>query len=167
MLDKQRILRDFEDSQKILMITCPGCACESLSYSENLPCRSIMQGKDMEQSAIAIHQVRDRWDRLLKELGKEVKHLTVAFPCGMFDTDRELIIESLDNCDTVAVLGCSSAFIGIKDTLDPFHSGKFVPMMKTTGTFVLRLVKDETGENSIVDQDSARIIYNRARHKEE
>ena len=164
MLNEDRILKSVNDSENILMITCPGCACESLSYTEGLPCRAIVQGKDMEHSALAVHMVRDKWNEKLKEMGKKVSHISVAFPCEMFDTDRIQIINKLEGNDTVAVLACSSGFVAINDML-PELKGKIVPMMKTTGTFVFKLVSDETGENSMVDQKTARVIRNSSTHE--
>lgn len=157
MLDKERIKNSFTNSSNVLMVTCPGCACESLSYTEGLPCRAIEQGKDMEHSAIAVHVVRDKWDEILKQMELNVKHISVAFPCEMFDTDRELIIDKSEGIDTVAVLGCSSALIAIRDMLLDFKV-TIVPMMKTSGTFVFKLIPDETGQYSKVDQKTARVI---------
>lgn len=157
MLAEERIKDGFKESKNILMITCPGCACESLSYSEGLPCRSLEQGKDMEHSAIAVHMVRDKWDEILKQMKKNVTHISVAFPCEMFDTERERILDKLQGNDTVAILCCSSGCIAIKDMLPDFN-GPFVPMMKSTGTFVFRLVLDETGKNSKVDRQTARVV---------
>jgi len=157
MLDQNRIKNSFKDSKKVLMITCPGCACESLSYTEGLPCRALQQGKDMEHSALAVHMIRDRWDAVLKQMGLQVSHISIAFPCEMFDTDRNLILEKLNDNDTVAVLSCSSGYLAIRDMLPDFR-GKIVPMMRTSGTFVFKLVPDETGENSKVDQKTARVV---------
>jgi hypothetical protein len=139
------------------MITCPGCACESLSYSEDLPCRALKHGKDMEHSALAVHMTRDKWDAIFRKEGKTLTHITIAFPCEMFDTDRELILEKLGENDAAAVLACSSGFIGIKDLLSTYK-GRVVPMMKTAGTFVFRLISDEQGEYSKVDKETARIV---------
>jgi hypothetical protein len=157
MLDEQKIRQSFADVKNVLMITCPGCACESLSYSENLPCRALQQGKDMEHSALAVHMIRDKWDAILQEMGIQVSHLTIGFPCEMFDTDRQIIADNLDGKDAIGVLCCSSGYVGLKDAYPDFP-GKMVPMMKTAGTFVFRLVPDETGENSKVDRDTARVI---------
>lgn len=157
MLDEQRIKKNFQDAQKILMITCPGCACESLSYAKDLPCRSLEVGKDMEHSALAVHMVRDEWNERLVDMGKEVTHISIAFPCEMFDTDRNQISAQLTDHDTVAVLCCMSGCIAIKDMLPAFE-GRIVPMMKTSGSFVFRLVRDETGKNSKVERETARIM---------
>ena len=142
------------------MVTCPGCACESLSYTEGLPCRALDQGKDMEHSALAVHMVRDRWHAILTGLGKEVSHISIAFPCEMFEPDRAAILERLAGNDTVAILACSGAFVALRDLLAS-HTARgirLVPMMKTTGTFIFRLVYDETAENSMVEKDTARIL---------
>ena len=157
MLDEGKIRTSLRNSNNILMITCPGCACESLSYTEDLPCRALEQGKDMEHSAIAVHRVRDRWDSLLREEGKRVEHVSIAFPCEMFDTDREQIFRLARGKDTVAVLACASGFIAIRDMFPDF-AGRLIPMMRTAGSFVFRLVPDETGENSKVDRTTARIM---------
>lgn len=157
MLDEKRIKDGFKDSGHVLMITCPGCACESLSYTEGLPCRALESGKDMEESAVAVQRVRDQWDRVLKEDGKKVTHISVAFPCEMFYTERERILEKLQDADTIALLCCSSGYVAVKDMLPDFL-GRFVPMMKTTGTFVFKLVLDESGKNSKVEQETARVI---------
>lgn len=157
MLDKERIEASFKGSEHLLMITCPGCACESLSYTEGLPCRALESGKDMEESALAVHMVRDQWDAVLKEAGKKVTHISIAFPCEMFDTERERILEKIQDADTIALLCCSSGYVAVRDMLPDFQ-GTFVPMMKTTGTFVFKLVLDESGKNSKVEQDTARVI---------
>jgi hypothetical protein len=157
MLEESKILNRCAGSKNILMITCPGCACESLSYTEDLPCRALNQGKDYEKNAFAVHQIRDKWNEKLTQMGMNVNHLTIAYPCEMFDTECELIRKSLSDNDTIAILACSSGYLGIKDILPDFK-GKYVPMMKTSGTFVFKLVKDETGQYSKVDKDSARII---------
>lgn len=157
MLNEQTIRQSFEGAKNILMVTCPGCACESLSYSENLPCRSLQQGKDMEHSALAVHMVRDKWDAILRDMGIEVFHLTIGFSCEMFDTDRQKIAHDLAGKDTIGVLCCSSGYVGLKDAYPDFP-GKLIPMMRTAGTFVFRLVRDETGENSKVDRATARVI---------
>ncbi len=159
MLGEERIDRSLANSRVILIITCPGCACESLSYSYNLPNRSLKEGKDMEHSALAVHLIRDRWDERLRLSAKEVKHITISFPCEMYDSDCDRIISALDGVDTVAVLSCSSGFIGIRDLLLVNRPNMLVvPMMKTSGTFVFRLVTDEDGENCKVDHTSARIV---------
>jgi hypothetical protein len=139
------------------MITCPGCACESLSYSEDLPCRALKHGKDMEHSALAVHMIRDKWDAILRKEKKSLTHITITFPCEMFDTDRKLILEKLGTNDTVAVLACSSGFIGIRELLSAYK-GRIVPMMQTAGTFVFRLISDGQGEYSKVDRETARIV---------
>lgn len=157
MLDEERIKEGFQGSENVLMITCPGCACESLSYTEGLPCRSIDQGKDMEHSAVAVHTVRDKWDGILKQMEKNVTHISVAFPCEMFDTERQRIADKMQGIDTLAILCCSSGCVAIKDMLPDFK-GTFVPMMKTSGTFVFKLILDETGENSKVDPKTARVM---------
>ncbi|MEA4893092.1 MAG: hypothetical protein VB085_11110 [Peptococcaceae bacterium] len=165
MLDEGRIRSSLQNSKNVLMITCPGCACESLSFSEDLPCRALEQGKDMEHSAIAVHRVRDRWDVALREMGIGVEHVSIAFPCEMFDTDRERIVQLAREKDTIAVLACGSGFIAIRDMFPDFK-GKLVPMMRTAGTFVFRLVPDETGENSKVDQKTARVMRFSDKNKE-
>ena len=157
MIDAERIKSTFRGGKNVLMITCPGCACESVSYTEDWPCRALEQGKDMEHSALAIHRMRDKWDEILRDMGLTVSHITIAFPCEMFDTDRAQIMEAISGCDTVGVLCCGSGCVAIRDMLDALDI-RIVPMMKTSGTFVIRLVKDETGLNSKVDRESARIV---------
>jgi len=158
MLSEDMLRANFRNSKKVLMITCPGCACESLSYTEGFPCRSLEQGKDMVHSAIAVHRVRDKWDSILTEMNVQVSHVTVMFPCEMFDTDRDLILNKIYGNDTIAVLACFSGHAAIKNMLSDF-GGKIVLMMKTTGLFVFRLVPDETGKNSIVDQNTTKIVH--------
>lgn len=157
MLDDEKILRRLEGSNKILILTCPGCSCESLSYSLGLPNRSLAQGKNMEESAVAIHSMRLRWEKLLRNAGKEVRHISIAFPCEMYETDRELIRSSVQDADTVAILACSSGFLGIRDMFKGVDLN-FVPMMKTSGTFVFKLITDESGAHSVVDKSTARIV---------
>lgn len=156
MLDEKRILDMVGDAQRILLISCPGCACESLSYGENLPNRLVEQGKDMDSSAVATKLVRTRWEEMLRAMGKQVDSLSVVFPCEMFDPDRESILQALPGHDTVMLLACGSAYIGIRDILKDFK-GKIVPMMQTKGSFVFKLVRDESGKYSKVEQASARI----------
>jgi len=156
MLDEQRIRDMVGDGQDILIISCPGCACESLSYGEGLPNRLLEQGKDMDSSAVAVNLVRTRWEEMLRAMGKRVDHLSVVFPCEMFDTERENILAALSGHDTVMILACGSAYTGIRDILSDWY-GKIVPMMQTKGSFVFRLVKDESGKYSKVEQETARI----------
>ncbi|OAA87958.1 MULTISPECIES: hypothetical protein [Clostridium] len=156
MLDEQRIKNMFQGSKNVLVITCPGCACESLSYSDDLPCRSLDQNKDMVHSAIAVHRIRDKWNKILETMNINVNNISVAFPCEMFDTERESIWKELNDIDTIAILACSSAYVAIKGMLPEFK-GKFIPMMRTVGTFVFTLIKDETGLNSKVDRKTAKI----------
>jgi hypothetical protein len=160
MLPARKIKESLTEAGKVLMITCPGCACESLSYSEGLPCRALARGKNLEQSAIAVHRVRDRWDEIVRDMGKTTRHVTIAFPCEMFDTDRENIFAALDDggnpADTVAALACSSGFAAIRELLKGLNV-RIVPMMKTTGTFIFRLVPSASAEESVVDREGARI----------
>ena len=157
MLDDERIISRLKNSKKVLLLTCPGCSCESLSYSLGLPNRSLAQGKNMEESAVAIHLMRVRWEEIIKKAGKEVRHISIAFPCEMYETDREYIRNSVGDVDTIAILACSSGFLGIRDMFKG-RNLNFVPMMKTSGTFVFQLITDESGEHSIVDRESARIV---------
>lgn len=157
MLDDEKIISRLKDSKKVLILTCPGCSCESLSYSLGLPNRSLAQGKNMEESAVAIHAMRVKWEEIIKKASKAVKHISIAFPCEMYETDRELIRNSVGDADTIAILACSSGFLGIRDMFKG-RDLNFVPMMKTSGTFVFKLVTDESGEHSVVDRDTARIV---------
>ena len=156
MLDEQRIRDMVGDGQDILIISCPGCACESLSYGEGLPNRLLEQGKDMDASAVAVNIIRTQWVNKLEGLGYQVDYISVVFPCEMFDTDREEILKAIPGRDTVMILACGSAYIGIRDILKDYQ-GKIIPMMQTKGSFVFRLVKDGTGKHSKVERESARI----------
>lgn len=158
LLDENRIKKMLVKSQQVLMVTCPGCACESLSYSEDIPCRLIEGGNDMEQNAVAVNEVKKRWDEWLKQMGKTVTHVSIVFPCEMFDDERQKIFDAMtkQDHDTIVILACTSAYIALKDILPQFK-GKFVQMMHTKGSFIFRLVKDETGRYSKVERKSARI----------
>ena len=156
MRDEAQILKEAKDAKNILIISCPGCACESLSYEEDLPNRLLEQGKDMDASAVAVNIIRTQWVNKLENLGYQVDYLSVVFPCEMFDTEREQILAALPGHDTVMILACGSAYIGIRDILKDY-TGKIIPMMQTKGSFVFRLVKDETGKHSKVERASARI----------
>ncbi len=156
MREEAQILKEVKDAEKILIISCPGCACESLSYEEDLPNRLLAQGKDMDASAVAVGIIRTRWVNKLEGLGYAVDYLSVVFPCEMFDTDREAILKALPGHDTVMILACGSAYTGIRDILSDYP-GRIVPMMQTRGSFVFRLVRDETGKHSKVERESARI----------
>ncbi len=156
MLEDERILKALEPYEKILIVSCPGCACESLSYTEDLPNRRIEQLADMDANAVAVNIVRGQWVERLASLGKQVNYVSVVFPCEMFDSEREKIFEALGDHQVIAVLACSSAWLGIRDMLEGITL-PIVPMMKTSGSFVFKLVKDETGEFSKVDIASARI----------
>lgn len=156
MRSEAQILEGAKNARDILIISCPGCACESLSYEEDLPCRLLEQGKDMDASAVAVNIVRTQWVNKLEGRGCAVDYLSVVFPCEMFDTEREQILAVLPGHDTVMILACGSAYIGIRDILKDFK-GRIIPMMQTKGSFVFRLVKDETGKHSKVERASARI----------
>ena len=156
MRDENLLLTAAQSARSILMISCPGCACESLSYEEDLPNRLLEQGKDMDSSAVAVNMVRTRWVDRLTAMGKQVDTLSVVFPCEMFDTDREAILSALPGHDTVMILACGSAYIGIQDILKEYQC-TIIPMMHTKGSFVFRLVKDETGKHSKVERATARI----------
>lgn len=156
LLDENRILQAVEGAKNILLISCPGCACESLSYKEDLPNRLLEQGKDMDASAVAVSLVRARWVKKLRGLGKQVDELSVVFPCEMFETDRQSILGTLPGHDTVMILACGSAYIAIRDILADYR-GTIVPMMQTKGSFVFKLVRDESGKYSKVEKESARI----------
>lgn len=159
MIEEEKIFERLEDSKNILLITCPGCTCESLSYSEEIPCRKIEE-RDMEKNALATLEVRNKWINKLSNQGKNVKTINVIFPCEMFDDERDKITNNLNNVDTVLILACSSAYVGIKDLIKN-KDIKIVPMMKTKGSFVMRLVKDESGANSRIDKENSRIFKNK------
>ena len=159
MLNDQRILMDIGDKEKVLIVTCPGCACESLAYKNGGPCRTLAKGKDMDSSAAAVEAVRDRWDEKLSSLGKKVSHVTVSFPCEMFENERRSIIDASEGQEIVAVLGCSSAFLAVYRLLKDKNPAKGIPMMKTLGFFALNLVEDETGSYSVVDKEHSEIFY--------
>lgn len=156
MRAEQKILEDLKDAKKVLIISCPGCACESLSYTEGLPCRSLEETKDMEKNAYAIYAMKSKWEEQLKQIGKTVSSISVVFPCEMFDTQRAQIYEAVKEHDAVAVLSCSSGMVAIHDMF-PEKDFKLVPMMKTSGSFVFRLIKDDSGKFSKVDKKTARI----------
>lgn len=159
MLPDDTILSRARKHRRILMLTCPGCACESVSYAKGLPCRALEAGKDMEQSARAIHLLRDEWSERFAALGIEVSHITAAFPCEFFDDERDRVLQAARDAraDAVAVLACSSGAVALADIMRD-EGVDIIPMMKTAGSFVFRLVPDESGDYSIVDRDSARIL---------
>lgn len=159
LLNDGRILADIGDAKKIAIITCPGCACESIAYRTGGPCRTLAKGKDMDSSAAAVEAVRDEWDRKLSELGKTVTHATVSFPCEMFENERNAILRASEAQEIVAVLGCSSAFLAIYRLCKDRSPAKVIPMMKTLGVFALNLVEDETGSYSVVDREHSEIFY--------
>ncbi len=159
VLSEDRILKDIGDARNVLIVTCPGCACESIAYRNGGPCRTIAKGNDMDSSAAAVEAVRDEWDARLTALGKNVSHVTVSFPCEMFENERRSIINAAEGADAVAVLGCSSAFLAVHRLLKDINPAKTVPMMKTLGFFALNLIEDESGTHSVVDREHSEVFY--------
>jgi hypothetical protein len=157
MLPDETIIKSVTGMKKAVILTCPGCACESLSYDKQLPNRSLVESKGFENSAIAVHHERDRIVRLLDSRGIMCDMLTAAFPCELLETERERIVQKAQGADAVCVLACTGGFIGIRDILGGF-GGKIVPLMKTAGTFVFHLKADAAGQYSMVERDNARIL---------
>jgi hypothetical protein len=158
MLSDERIIKNLEDVKTALVLTCPGCACESLSYDKQLPNRSLREGKGFEHIAVAVHKERDRITSLFSKIGIETDTLTVAFPCELVETDCERIIKIAENKDAVCVLACTGGLLGIRDILTSYD-GKIMPLMKTVGTFVFHLKVDESGDYTIVEKKNARILH--------
>jgi hypothetical protein len=158
MIADEVIIKKIKENKKILIITCPGCACESLSYDKQLPNRSLTEDKGFENIAIAVHKERDRIAALCNTMGIGVDSITVAFPCELVETECARIEQKVKSVDAVCVLACTGGYIGIHDIL-PDYQGKIIPLMKTLGTFVFHLKVDESGENSIVEKSNARILY--------
>jgi hypothetical protein len=158
MLDDEKIIKSLENAKKVLILTCPGCACESLSYDKHLPNRSIHEGKGFENIAVAVHKERDRIINLFSKIGIEADALTVAFPCELVEKDCERIIKTTENKDAICVLACTGGFLGIRDILTSY-SGKITPLMRTAGTFVFHLKIDESGDYTIVEKENARILH--------
>ncbi|MDR1903476.1 MAG: hypothetical protein LBQ88_14520, partial [Treponema sp.] len=71
------ILEQLRGLKRILIIICPGCACESLSYDKQLPNRSLIEGKGFEHIAIAVHKERDRLAALCTAMDITVDSMTV------------------------------------------------------------------------------------------
>jgi hypothetical protein len=157
MLDDEKILQSLKGIKKVLVLTCPGCACESLSYDKQLPNRSLVEGKGFENAAVAVHKERDRLLGIFSNMGIETSAITVAFPCELVETDCERIAKSAETADAVCVLACTGGFLGIRDIL-PAYSGKIVPLMRTAGTFVFHLKVDESDAYTIVEPGNARIV---------
>jgi hypothetical protein len=158
MIADETIIQKIKGFQKILIITCPGCACESLSYDKQLPNRSLTENKGFEHIAIAVHKERDRLAALCNAMGTAVDVITVAFPCELVETECARIEQKARYVDAVCVLACSGGYTGIHDIL-PEYQGKIIPLMKTLGTFVFHLKVDDSGENSIVEKSNAKILY--------
>jgi hypothetical protein len=157
MLTDEKIIQSLKGVKKVLVITCPGCACESLSYDKQLPNRSLVEGKGFENAAVAVHKERDRLLKIFSGAGIETSAITVAFPCELVETDCERIVESAETADAVCALACTGGFLGIRDIL-PAYNGKIVPLMRTAGTFVFHLKIDEDGAYTIVERENARIV---------
>jgi hypothetical protein len=158
MLTDEKIIKSLEDVKTALVLTCPGCACESLSYDKHLPNRSLREGKGFENIAVAVHKERDRIVDLFSKLGIETDTLTVAFPCELVETDCERIIRTAETKDAICVLACTGGFLGIRDILTSY-SGKITPLMRTVGTFVFHLKIDDSGDYTIVEKENARILH--------
>lgn len=154
----EAILKKVQGVKKAALVVCPGCACESLAYYRSLPNRLIStEGKDMEQSAVAVCRESDRLTKLLENKGISVERCMVAFPCEMFENDREKIRKVAEGKDAVLVLACAGGSVGVRNVLS--ESGiQVVPLMKSVGTFVLYLVHDESEVYSIVDKEKSKIV---------
>jgi hypothetical protein len=158
LLSDEEIARLVEGAgTKVLLVTCPGCACESISYAKGVPNRSLAGGKDFEHSALAVHAERDRLERLLRAAGKVVENVTIGFPCEMYDPERELARERAEGKDFVAVLACGGGLLGMRDALEGLAT-PLIPLMRSVGTFMFRIIKDPCGESTIVDAARSRII---------
>lgn len=161
------ILKKVEGVKNVALIVCPGCACESLAYYKSLPNRLISsEGKDMEQSAVAVCLESDRLMKMLESKGISVERCLVAFPCEMFASEREHIRKVAEGKDVVLVLACAGGFVGVRDVLVESDI-KIVPLMKSMGTFVLYLVPDENGVHSVVDKEKSKIVRFKQLKKEE
>ncbi|GHV80693.1 hypothetical protein AGMMS49944_24840 [Spirochaetia bacterium] len=158
MLEDAAIMKNLTGLKKVLIITCPGCACESLSYDKQLPNRSLAEGKGFENIAIAVHRERDRIAQICAAAGIETDTITVAFPCELVETECERIVLAAENTDAVCVLACSGGFLGIRDIM-PDYPGKIIPLMKSAGTFVFHLAIDPAGSYSLVKRQGARILH--------
>jgi hypothetical protein len=158
MLDDEKIIKSLENVRKALVLTCPGCACESLSYDKRLPNRSLREGKGFENSAIAVHKERDRIIDFLSKTGIATETLTIAFPCELVETDCERMIKIAKNKDAICVLACTGGFLGIRDVLASYDV-KITPLMRTVGTFVFHLKTDESGDYTVVERENARILH--------
>jgi hypothetical protein len=158
MLSDEKIIKSLEHIKSALVLTCPGCACESLSYDKQLPNRSLREGKGFENIAVAVHKERDRIIDLFSNIGIETDTLTVAFPCELVETDCERIIKLAVNKDAICVLACTGGFLGIRDILASY-GGKIAPLMRTVGTFVFHIKIDDSGDYTIVEKKNARILH--------
>jgi hypothetical protein len=158
MFDDSAIKEKLKGVKSLLMLSCPGCANECLSYAKGIPNRLIScEGKNMEEVNAALRIEGERWASIFKEMGIVAEQHIIAFPCLLFETEIDLIQKSAAGKDAVAVLACSSGFFGIKDILKDFH-GKFIPMMKTSGMRAFKLLKDKNNSDyNIVDRESAHI----------
>jgi hypothetical protein len=157
MLGDEIILKNVAGVNKLVIITCPGCACESLSYNKGLPNRVLKEISGIENAAIAVHIERDRLARLFVELGIVVDTHTSTFPCELTEPECVRIAEKAHGTDAVCVLACSGGFIGVRNVL-PRYEGKIIPLMRSTGAFVFRIITAEGGAYSVVEQESAKII---------
>jgi hypothetical protein len=158
MLTDEKIIKILGDVKRVLILTCPGCACESLSYDKQLPNRSLREGKGFENIAVAVHKERDRIIGLFANIGIETDTLTIAFPCELVETDCERIIKAVENKDAICILACTGGFLGIQDILTSYD-GKIRPLMKTVGSFVFHLKIDDSGDYTIVERENARILH--------
>jgi hypothetical protein len=158
MLSDEKIIKSLEDAKKTLILTCPGCACESLSYDKGLPNRSLNEGKGFENIAVAVHKERDRIKEFFLRAGIETNTMTVAFPCELVETDCRQIVKMAGDVDAVCVLACTGGFLGIRDILADY-SVKITPLMRSVGTFVFHLKIDDSGDYTFVERENARILH--------
>lgn len=156
LLDHDAVSGRLQPFDRVLMVVCPGCACESIAWACGGPCRALhAQGNAAE----AVNRVRQTWVSELTAQGKQVRSVTVAFPCEMFDSERAQITEALGDAQAVAVLACSGGSAAVQQLIreQGADNVRVIPLMRTAGTFSLRLVKDETGEYSVVDKAHSRV----------
>ncbi|MDR1418767.1 MAG: hypothetical protein LBI86_00130 [Treponema sp.] len=157
MLADEKIMKSLEGVKKALVLTCPGCACESLSYDKGLPNRSLNDGKGFENIAVAVHKERDRIKDFFSRAGIKTNTMTVAFPCELVETDCRQIVKMAEDVDAVCVLACTGGFLGIRDILAGCGV-KIAPLMRSVGTFVFHIGIDDSGNYTFVERENARIL---------
>ncbi|MCR1900170.1 hypothetical protein NSA47_14480 [Irregularibacter muris] len=161
MLEKEKIIKNLEDSKKVIIIVCPGCACDSIAYSLDYPDRRVEPSGDMAQDAVAINMVKKEWEEELEKQGKTVGYFWISDPCKLTDFECEDLRRETENYDTVAVLGCPSACAGIHRAIKDSKK-KIVPMMKVVGSYVFHMKPDEKNENFYIDKEASYVkLFNK------